>query len=181
MATEYLGAVKIFAGNFAIKGYAFCAGQLLSIQQNAALFSLLGTAFGGNGVTNFQLPDLRGRLPIGQGAGPGLSPRTMGEISGSESVTILSNNVPSHTHTLNASATQGTTNVPGPSLVTGTLAAAPTDMGFYVHSTQTGYTAETMNVTALGLQGGNLPHNNIQPSMGINYLIALQGIFPSRS
>ena len=176
---EYIGAVKIFAGNYAISGYAFCAGQLLSIQQNQALFALLGTTFGGNGVSNFQLPDLRSRLPIGQGQGPGLTPRTIGEVGGVENVTLLGNNVPSHGHTLNATLNTGTTNVPGPALIAGNLAS--TDMGFYVHPSQAGYTPETLNVGTLPTAGGNLPHNNIQPSMGINYIIALQGIFPSRS
>src|SRR5579862_8605274 len=170
MATEYLGAVKIFAGAYAIKNYAFCAGQLLSIQQNAALFALLGTTFGGNGINNFQLPDLRSRLPVGQGNGPGLTPRVIGEVGGVEGVTLLSNNVPGHTHTLNATTSMGTTSIPGPALLAGNLAA--TDGDFYVHPTQHGFTAEVMNQNALSGAGGSLPHNNIQPSMGINYLIA---------
>jgi microcystin-dependent protein len=179
MATEYLGAVKIFAGGFAIKGYALCQGQLLSIQQNTALFSLLGTTFGGNGVSNFQLPDLRSRLPIGQGNGQGLTPRVIGEIGGVENVTLLTATVPSHGHTFNASTTVGNTNAPGSTVLAGST--APTDGAFYVNPTQSGFTPDVMNAQAISPQGGNLPHNNIQPSMGINYQIALVGVYPSRN
>jgi microcystin-dependent protein len=179
MAAEYLGAVKLFAGNFAISGYAFCAGQLMSIQQNAALFSILGTTYGGNGVQTFQLPDLRSRLPIGQGNGIGLTPRVIGEIGGSENVSLLSNNVPPHNHVFNASTTPTTTGAAGPTVMPGALKS--TDGTFYTATGQAGLTLAQMNPGAVQPQGRSLPHNNIQPSMGINYIIALQGIFPSRN
>jgi microcystin-dependent protein len=178
MATEYLGAVKIFAGNFAITGFALCAGQTMGISQNTALFSLLGTSFGGNGVSTFMLPDLRSRLPIGQGTGQGLTPRVIGEFAGQENVTLLTATTPPHNHMFNASTSFGNTNAPGPTVLAGTTAS--TDGAFYADPTQSGFTAEVMNAQAVSQQGGSLPHNNIQPSMGINYQIALVGLFPSR-
>jgi microcystin-dependent protein len=179
MVEEYLGAVKLFAGNFAIRGYAFCAGQTMSIQQNTALFSILGTTYGGNGVQTFQLPDLRGRLPIGQGNGQGLTPRVLGENGGSENVALLSSNVPPHNHVFNASTSPTTTGAAGPAVMPGALKAA--DGAFYTAPGQTGLSLVAMNQSSVSSQGGNLPHNNIQPSMGINYIIALQGLFPSRN
>jgi microcystin-dependent protein len=177
--SEYIGAVKLFAGNYAISTYAFCQGQLMSITQNQALFSLLGTTYGGNGTSTFALPDLRSRLPIGQGQGRGLSSYVVGEYAGVENVTLLTSNVPPHTHTLNATLAQGTVNAPGPGLLAGNLAS--TDGAFYAHSNQTGFTPDVMAQGVLPPAGNNLPHNNIQPCMGINYIIALQGIYPSRS
>ena len=179
MVEEYLGAVKLFAGNFAIRGYAFCAGQLLSIQQNTALFSILGTTYGGNGVNNFQLPDLRGRLPIGQGNGQGLSPRTIGEVGGVENVSLLTNNVPAHNHVFNASTTPTTTGTASPTVTPGALKSS--DGTFYTAPGQANLNLVSLNQSAVQPLGGNLPHNNIQPSMGINYIIALQGVFPSRN
>jgi len=176
MVTEYLGAVKVFAGNFAPKGYAMTWGQLLSIQQNTALFSLLGTTFGGNGVSNFQLPDLRSRVPIGWGNGQGLTPRVMGELGGTENVSLLTSNVPPHNHVFNASTTAASGHVAGPTVLLGALAA-----GTEFYATQgTGTTAVPINNSAVSFQGGNLPHNNVQPSMALTYIIALSGVFPSR-
>lgn len=111
-STPILGCIFIFGGNFAPRGYMLCQGQLLSIQQNAALFSLLGTTYGGNGTTNFQLPDLRGRAPIGTGNGPGLSPVVEGQIGGTQAASILIANLPSHSHALNASTTAATQPLP---------------------------------------------------------------------
>jgi microcystin-dependent protein len=179
MVEEYLGAVKLFAGNFAISNYAFCAGATMSIQQNTALFSILGTTYGGNGTTTFQLPDLRGRLPIGQGAGQGLTPRVLGEVGGSENVSLLQNNMPSHNHVFNASSTQTTTGTAGPAVLPGALKTS--DGTFYTQTGQANLSLVQLNAAAVGRQGGNLPHNNIQPSMGINYIIALRGLFPSRN
>jgi microcystin-dependent protein len=179
MVEEYLGAVKLFAGNFAIRGYAFCAGQTMSIQQNTALFSILGTSYGGNGIQTFQLPDLRSRLPIGQGNGQGLTPRVVGENGGVENVGLLSNNMPPHNHVFNASTTPTTTGTAGPAVMPGALKAA--DGTFYTAPGQAGLSLVALNQGAVQPQGGSLPHNNIQPSMGINYIIALQGVFPSRN
>jgi microcystin-dependent protein len=177
MSTDFLGAVMAFAGNFAPKGYALAQGQLTSIQQNTALFSLLGTTYGGDGIRTFQLPDLRSRLPIGQGNGQGLSPRPIGELSGVENVTLLSSNVPPHNHMFNASTTPGTTKTAGSTVLVGAFPAGSGE-SFYAPSTAT---LTQFNVNAVGFQGGNQPHNNVQPSMAINYCVALVGIFPSRN
>jgi microcystin-dependent protein len=179
MSAEFLGAVKVFAGNFAISGFAFCDGRLLSIAQNSALFALLGTTYGGNGTTTFALPDLRGRAPIGMGTGAGLTPRTIGSPGGSETVSLFGVNMPSHTHALNATTASTNNTTPGPGVLTGALNSS--DGTFYTAPGQAGFTAVALNANALNQQGGNLPHNNIQPSLGINYIIALAGIFPSRN
>jgi microcystin-dependent protein len=152
---------------------------VLSIQQNSALFAILGTTYGGNGTTTFQLPDLRSRLPIGQGNGQGLSPRVLGEVGGVENVGLLSSNVPAHNHLFNASTTPTTTGTAGPTVQPGSLKSA--DGTFYTATGQTNLNLVALNQGAVTPQGGNLPHNNIQPSMGINYIIALQGVFPSRN
>src|SRR6476660_7370238 len=112
MSEPFLAEVILFAGNFAPRGYAFCQGQILSIAQNTALFSLLGTTFGGNGQTTFALPDLRGRVPMGQGQGPGLTDRVLGELSGQETVTLISNEIPAHNHALNAVSEAGDASAP---------------------------------------------------------------------
>ena len=179
MSQEYLGAVKLFAGNFAINGYALCSGQSLPINQNQALFSLLGTTFGGNGQTTFNLPDLRGRVPVGMGQGTGLSPRVLGQPGGSESVTLLTANVPAHSHTLNATTATTSTATAGPGVLTGTLKAS--DGEFYTLPTQLEFATFSMNPGAVGSRGSGQPHNNIQPSLAISYLIAMLGIFPSRN
>jgi len=178
MAEEYLGAIKIFAGNYAITGYAFCQGSTLAINQYTALFSLLGTTYGGNGISTFQLPNLQSSLPISWGNGQGLTPRVIGETGGTDNVTLLTSSVPPHGHAFNASTSFGAVSAPGTTVLAGQLAS--TDGAFYVTPGQTGFTAETMAAQALSPQGGNLPHNNVQPSMGINYLICMSGIFPSR-
>src|SRR3954468_23923346 len=123
MSQPYLGEIRMFGGNFAPRGNALCAGQIMPIQQNTALFSLLGTFYGGNGQTTFALPDLRGRLPINQGNGPGLTPRVIGELSGTENVTLLQTEMPQHNHFLSATTDAG--NLPGPSAKS--IPASPTD------------------------------------------------------
>jgi|SRR5580704_954419 microcystin-dependent protein len=177
MASEYLGAVKLFSFGFAPKGYALCAGQIMSIQQNAALFSLLGTTFGGNGIQTFALPDLQGRVPIGQGTGVGLSNYVMGQKGGVENVTLLQSTVPSHTHVFQASTTGGNSNNPS-----GNVLATLTDTGdvFYAPFAG-GFTAALMPPATVSTVGQTQPHTNIQPTAAINYSICLSGIFPSRS
>jgi microcystin-dependent protein len=182
MAQEYLGAIKLFAGNYAILGYAFTQGQTLAINQSTALFALLGTTYGGNGVSTFQLPNLQSRLPIGLGNGAGLTPRVIGELGGSDNVTLLAPNTPSHGHVFSGASlvNQTSTNTAGPTVLLGPVGAGSKDT-FYVPATASGFAPQLLNPLAVGSVGGNLPHNNNQPSMGINYIIALQGIFPSRS
>ena len=177
MTTDFLGAVKLLSFPFAPKGMALCQGQLMSIQQNAALFSLLGTTFGGNGTQNFALPDLRGRVPRGQGQGSGLSPVIMGEVAGVESVTLNQQTVPSHVHSFQASTAGGTSNNPS-----GNVLAKLTDSGdvFYAPFAG-GFTAALLPAGAVSTVGQTQPHSNIQPTACINYSINLTGIFPSRN
>ena len=168
-----IGEIRMFAGNFAPTGWAFCQGQLLPIAQNQALFSLLGTTYGGNGTTTFALPDLRGRVPVGFGQGPGLSNRVIGEQFGSELVTLNINQMPSHNHTVNAVTTEGNQNLPTNSLPANTKAL---DKEYSDANANT-----TMKATMVNPTGGNQPFGVSQPSLGVNFIIALQGIYPSRN
>ncbi len=168
----FLGEIRMFGGNFAPVGWALCEGQLLSISQNAALFSILGTTFGGNGTTNFALPDLRGRVPIDQGAGPGLAPYTLGQSGGTETVTLLVNQMPAHSHALNAYNGAG-----DKSTVAGNLPANGAKPDYYSDQAAT----TTMNPGTIGSAGGGAPVSVLQPYLTLNFIIALQGIFPSRS
>ena len=181
----YIAQVMMFGGNFAIRGWALCDGQIMSIAANNALFSLLGTTYGGDGRTTFALPDLRGRVAIHPGSGPGLSPYRLGVRGGVEHVTLNTTQIPAHSHTaeLKVSAGESTvsTAVAGNSISTpGALAGrtfTPT-LGF-------GTAAPTVALNAASVAGGNtggsLSHPNIQPFLGINHLIALQGLYPSRN
>jgi microcystin-dependent protein len=175
MAEPFIAEIKMFGGNFAPRGYALCSGQLLSIAQNTALFSLLGTTYGGDGQTTFGLPDMRGRVPIGQGQGPGLSSRVMGELAGSETVTLISSEMPAHTHTHSAGAVTGPGTQAGPA---GARMAESTARD-NVYSTAAADTA--MAPDTIGISGGSQPHNNMQPYLCVNFIIALEGIFPSRN
>ncbi len=176
MSEPFLGEIRMFGGNFAPRGWALCNGQLLSISQNAALFSLLGTTYGGNGQTNFALPNLQGRVPMHWGQGPGLSPRALGESSGSESVTLLTNQMPAHNHTLSANNNQGDTFSPG-----GAVSASAVDSSQQPLNIYSSTANATMAPTAIGLAGGGQPHANMQPYQCVSFIIALQGIFPSRN
>jgi microcystin-dependent protein len=192
MAQFYLGQIIQFGGNFAISGTAMCNGQLLSIQQNTALFSLIGTFYGGNGTTNFQLPDLRGRSMIHQGQGQGLSPYVIGQPGGTENATLLQNNLPSHTHAItssfNASGLQpkATAIVPAAGSVLGhtddiSSNAQKAQPAIYCPSGTTANVAlGGLNVSA-GLTGNNIPFSILNPYLAITCLIMLQGIFPSRN
>jgi len=166
----FLCELMIFAGNFAPRGWGLCNGQLLSISQNQALFSLLGTMYGGNGVTNFALPDLRDRVPIHQGQGPGLSPRALGERGGAASHTLSITELPIHSHGVRASSGVGSAVSPTGMYPARNPAAIP----------QYGVTADVAMATlAIGNTGGGQPHPNLQPYLGLNFVIALQGIYPS--
>lgn len=170
MASEpFIGQIMAVGFNFPPRGWASCEGQLLSIAQNQALFSLLGTTYGGNGTTNFALPDLRGRVPISSGTGPGLTPRSLGERSGSPSVTLTSGNIPSHTHPI-ATASPATSAAP--------VAAMPAPGGSQIYGTPDGATLAADSLTDVG---GSQPHPNMQPYLGVFYVIALEGIYPSRN
>ena len=173
MNEPYLAGIVLFGGNFAPRGWAFCNGQLLSIAQNSALFSLLGTTYGGDGQTTFAFPDLRGRVPIHPGQGPGLSPHTLGEKAGTENRTLLITNMPAHNHLLNAVSESG-----GASAPAGAFLA---NSGALDKEYKTSGTNVTMHPQAIGISGGSQPFSIMQPYLCINYIIAMEGIYPSRN
>ena len=174
MSDQFLAEIRIFPFNFAPTGWAFCDGQLLPISQNTALFALLGTTYGGDGKSTFALPDMQGNAPMQPGQGQGLSLRDLGEMSGVESITLLQSEIPVHTHSVLAAGGRNTANnfAPGP-----TVCLAPS-LNAQAYSTGTGNTM--MAPQTLGLAGGGLPHNNMQPYLTLNFCIAMQGIFPQR-
>jgi len=179
MAEPFIGQIIMFAGNFQIRGYAFCNGQTLAISQNTALFSILGTTYGGNGQTTFALPNLQSRVPIHFGQGPGLSPYVLGQQAGSENVTLTSQQMPAHNHNVLTNSSNGNSSTPennfiAPAVLSG---ATPTAVNGYRNSQD----GTLMNAQSLSIAGGNQPHPNIQPYLALNFLIALQGIFPSRN
>lgn len=180
MADPFLGEIRMTGFNFAPNGWALCNGQLLAISQNAALFSLLGTMYGGNGVQTFGLPNLQGRVPIHQGTGLGLSPYAVGEIGGSENVTLLTTQMPAHNHLMGVSNQSGAVADPTNAILAqgnSGSGRAPVAVSDYVSTAATG----TLAPTAIQPAGGSQPHSNIQPFLCVNFIIALQGIFPSRS
>jgi microcystin-dependent protein len=177
----FLGQISLLGCNFAPQGWALCQGQLLTIAQNTALFSLLGTNFGGDGVSNFELPDLRGRVALGFGQGTGLSAYTMGQTGGSETVSISSTNYPAHSHMLSAAASPATENAPtGLFEAQGQAGGRGGSVNLALYSgAGTATTLAPAGLTAA--PGGGQPHNNLQPYLALNFCIALQGIFPARS
>jgi microcystin-dependent protein len=180
MAEPFLGEIRMVGWNFAANGWALCNGQLMSISQNSALFSLLGTTYGGDGISNFALPNLQGRVPIHQGTGAGLSPYTIGEASGSENITLLSTQMPQHNHLIAVSNQPGAVADPTNAILAqgnSGSGRAPVPLSDYVSSGATG----TLAPTTISLSGGSQPHSNIQPFLCVNFIIALNGIFPSRS
>lgn len=166
----FVGQIQIFAGNFAPRGWALCNGQLLSIQQNTALFALLGTQYGGNGQTNFGLPNLQGSTPLFFGQGAGLSDYVIGEQSGLENITLLSNQIPAHTHSIAAASEVGESSTP--------IAHSFARANIQTHVSTPPNATATVNTN---LVGNGLPHNNMQPYLTLTFIIALQGIFPPRS
>jgi microcystin-dependent protein len=182
MSDQFLAEIRIFAGNFAPFGWAFCDGQILSISQNAALFSLLGTTYGGNGQSNFALPNLQGSAPMHQGQGAGLSFRDLGETGGEQTVMLLSSEMPAHSHTLSATTTTGTTATStNNQLALATAGGGKTSAANIVNSYSSAAANTPLNSSGLSTVGGNLPHNNMMPYLGLTFIIALQGIFPARS
>jgi microcystin-dependent protein len=180
----FTGTILGFGFNFAPRGWAMCWGQVISIAQNTALFSLLGTTYGGNGQTTFALPNLSGRTAIGWGnAGGGLSSYTIGEVAGTETTTLLTANMPAHSHAINVNTGAATTNAPGNTLYLGQSDGSDPGTGNPV--TVNIYTPTAPNAqlspTAMSIVGGSQPFNNLQPYLAITYCIALQGIFPSRN
>lgn len=168
----FLGEIRFVAFNFAPVGWHSCDGSLIPISQNTALFALLGTTYGGNGQTTFALPDLRGRVPVGFGQGTGLTNRDLGQTGGAEQVTLTVDQMPAHSHTPNASSAPADSTSP-----TGNLLAVPKKA---IYSTATNASA-IMNPAAIGSAGSGQPHENMPPFLGLNCIIALQGIFPARN
>ena len=171
----YIGDIRIFAGNFAPVGWMLCNGALLDVGTYGTLYALIGTTYGGDGASTFALPDLRGRLPVGAGTGAGLTPRVMGEIFGSESVTLLTTQIPSHSHALIANSAASTASGP-----TNNLFAANTADPIYTQLPASPV-PQTMNGATVQQAGGSQPHDNIMSSTAINYIICIDGIFPSRN
>jgi len=175
MSENFVGEIKMVAFNFAQVNWAFCDGTILPIQQNEALFSLLGTTYGGNGTTTFGLPDLRGRMPIHQGQGPGQPNYTLGDKSGTEMVTLTSATIPAHSHAVRAS-TSSTGAVPSPA---GNVWSANANSSALPFGTPPA--TDTMNAATVQLAGGSAPHENMAPFLTLNFVIAIYGIFPSRN
>lgn len=171
MSEPFIGEIRMFAGNFAPRGWAFCDGQLLAVSEHDALFSLFGTIYGGDGRTTFGLPELRGRIPIHAGSGPGLSPRTLGAKSGTENETIVSNTMPSHTH-----AWRTTTGAAQNASPIGAMLAKPAANVYETIDPTDSMAADMVQPT-----GGSQSHDNVMPYLCVNFIVALQGIYPSQN
>lgn len=174
MADPFVAEIRIFPFNFAPRGWAWCDGQLMPLSQNTALFSLLGTTYGGNGKSNFALPDLQGRAPMHPGQGPGLSLHDLGETGGSETVTLLESEIQAHTHALMSMVVPGDAQVPGGNSPARVIGATP-------YLPPAGAPLVAMAPQALAPAGGDAPHNNMQPYLTFYFCIALQGVFPPRT
>jgi len=173
----FVAEIRMFAGNFAPSGWAFCNGQILSISQNTALFALLGTTYGGNGQSNFALPDLQAQSPIGPGQGPGLSNYFLGEQSGVENVTLLTTEIPLHTHGAPQATSAGGTSTSPLGNTWAASGGGRTPPPLYA----TGTPNTPMNPAAIGVAGGGQPHQNRQPYLAVSFIIALRGVFPPRA
>jgi len=176
MSNPFVAEIRIFGGNFAPRGWATCDGQLLPISQNTALFSLLGTQYGGDGKSNFALPDLRGRAAIHQGQGPGLTDRLIGEISGEPAVTLIASEMPGHNHTARCQSVAGLQAAPTNNVWSG-LPGRPTPPPIY----STAAPDVDMSPAALAVAGNGLPHNNMSPYQCLTFIIAMVGVFPARN
>jgi microcystin-dependent protein len=174
MADPFVAEIRIFGFTFAPRGWAFCNGQILPISQNTALFSLLGTTYGGNGQSTFALPNMQDNAPMHPGQGPGLSLHDLGETGGAPFVTLLESEIPAHTHTMNASTQDG-----GDSHPQNNLLAQGIGIGQYIASNTGPFV--NLNPSAMPPAGGSLPHNNMMPYLTLNFCIALQGVFPPRT
>jgi microcystin-dependent protein len=180
MSNPYVGEIRMFGGSFAPLGWAFCDGRLLAISENDTLFTLIGTTFGGDGQETFGLPDLRGRLPVHQGSGPGLTNRVIGEKSGTESVTLTVNEMPQHSHTMLASTTAATLPSPANALP-GVVNPTATQYSFYVVPGTSAMVQAPMAATSIQSMGGSQPHENRMPALAVSFIISLFGVYPSQN
>lgn len=171
MSNPFVGEIRMFGGNFAPAGWAFCNGQLLPISENDVLFTLIGTTYGGDGQDTFGLPDLRGRLPMHMGSGAGLTPRTLSETGGVESVALTTQQIPNHTHAPMADSNNGNQATP--------------QNGIWAAAAASRYSSSApnlaMNNTLVGAAGGSQPHDNLMPYLAVSFIISLFGIFPTQS
>jgi microcystin-dependent protein len=179
MSDQYLAEIRIFGFNFAPKGWATCSGQIVSIAQNTALFSLLGTTYGGNGQTTFALPDLRGRTPIHWGTGPGLPAVNQGQIGGEENHLLLQTEMPSHNHTFAATTAAATKRAVNLGVFADDVDAQAVDYFAAFNAPNSSYV--NLNPLSMPSAGGSQPHNNMQPYLALNICIAMSGIYPSRN
>lgn len=171
----YIGEIRLFAGNYAPENWAICDGRQLLISDNQPLFVLLGTRYGGNGTTTFALPDLRGRVPIGQGQGTGLTPRTLGQTGGTETVALNASQIPAHNHMVNVTTTAATTTTPGNSV---NLAATTAPTSNYLAASGAFSAERVLAPAAVGQSGASAQHQNMMATIALNYIISLNGIFP---
>ncbi|MES2056447.1 MAG: tail fiber protein [Pseudomonadota bacterium] len=179
MSQPYVGEIRMFGGNFPPVGWAFCDGRLVAISENDVLFQLIGTTYGGDGQNTFALPDLRGRLPVHQGTGGGLTTRSIGEAAGTESVTVNINQLPTHSHTLVASTTPAT--LPSPvGALPGTVNPTATQYSFYVMPGTSTMVQAPMAPTSISPIGGSQAHENRMPALNISFIISLFGVFPTQ-
>ena len=179
MSQNFIGEIRMFSGNFAPRDWAFCNGQLLSVGEYSALFALIGTTYGGNGTTTFGLPNLQSRLAVGEGAGPGLTARQIGQVGGSDTVTLSQAQMPAHNHM--AVATTATGNLPGPTSAAVLAAPGGTGSSLYIVPGAVPITTVALSPASVGTAGGNASHDNHMPSLCVSFIIALSGIFPSRN
>jgi microcystin-dependent protein len=181
MSNAFLGQISMFGGNFAPRGWAFCNGQLLPIAQNDALFTLIGTTYGGDGITTFALPNLQSRLPVHFGTGPGLSNYQLGQAAGTPNVTLSIAQMPIHNHMIEATTAAATSLRIGQNLLTGTITGDSNALFYWAPQSGQQPTPTPMASGACNVAGGSMPHDNLMPSLCITFIIALQGIFPSRN
>ncbi|HMK89120.1 MAG TPA: tail fiber protein [Methylocystis sp.] len=184
MSDPFVAQVALFPYNFAPRGWAFCRGQILPLSQNTALFSLLGTTYGGDGKSNFALPNLQAATPIHPGQGPGLSSFALGDTGGESRVTLRQSEAPSHSHTMSATSTTGTTTTANNNLLAlGLVPGGKTSPSAIaaIYSTNTGNATTGLQPNSVSQAGGGQPHNNLQPYLGLSFCIALQGVYPPRS
>ncbi|MBS7538153.1 phage tail protein [Ancylobacter lacus] len=181
MVDSYVGEIRLFGGKFAPFDWAVCDGRLIRISENQALYSLLGTTWGGDGRDTFALPDLRGRLPVCQGQGPGLSRHTLGEKGGSEYVTLTIAQIPAHDHTLTGTTRDATTQTPGPSRIHAKVAGATGGLAAAAYVVNKTTTERTLNAQAIALRGNGNAHNNQMPALALTYIISLRGIYPTQN